>query len=183
MFNEVYQSKLTELADLVKTGDKDALLASNLLPEIKELLAQGADVNHKDLYGNTLLHLVASHTVFSNLSQEQSRQNQYENVLDVPTIISWFKPNPFVKDNTGLTASFLAAYYGNTKEHAMLLSYENAYSAAKIGLALLNISKVQVHTRYVDPQNGIQISAAADQKELFFEMRRQIDSISRELNA
>ena len=180
-FNPAYQAKLSSLAELITTGDKSKILDSKIIPDIKELLHQGADVNTQDHDGNTLLHYIASYNIFSELVREQNQSGNYDNVLDLPTLVSYFKPNPFIKNNFGFTASFLAACNENSKEHAMLLSYENAYSASKIGLALANISRIQVHTKYIDPETGIRIVAAAEQSTSFTNLRQHVASISRDL--
>ncbi len=172
-----YKLKLQELGSC---ATKEEIAQKNLISEIKDLLSQGVSVDTKDLTGYTLLHYLAFSKPVKELAEEGRSQNNFDNVLDIPSTISWYKPNPFIKDSFGYTASFLAAYAEDTKAHQMLLSYESSYQAARTSRALESLSEMKVESAYVDGR-GNYISLGSHQSKEFFAARARISRFSKQL--
>ncbi len=181
MINEELENQYKlKIQQLGSCATKDEILSQNLIVDIKNLITQGIDVNTKDLTGYTLLHYVAMSKPIKELAQEGRTANEFDNVLDIPVMLSWYKPNPFIKDSFGYTASFLAAYAEDTKSYQMLSAYESSYASARTAKALESISEMHIDSEYVDGRGNV-ISLAAHQSKAFFSHRARILKIAQQL--
>ena len=133
------------------SASADVLKTEGFVPAIKELISEGIDINSKDNKGNTLLHYVVSNEAVRALSEEGRKSGDYTHVLDVPFMIATYqkKLNPFVMDSNGMTPSCLAAYYGNMKDHAMLMSLESSVNHRRTIIGLYALSEVMTSAEYV----------------------------------
>ncbi len=172
-----YKLKIQELGSC---ATKEEIAQKNLIAEIKDLLSQGVSVDTKDLTGYTLLHYLSFSKPIKELAEEGRSQNNFDNVLDIPSVVSWYKPNPFIKDSFGYTASFLAAYAEDTKAHQMLISYESGYATARTASAIEHLTEMNLMAEYVDGRGNV-ISHAAQQKKAFFVKRHKILKIAQQL--
>ena len=82
-----YKLKIQELGSC---ATKEEIAQKNLIAEIKDLLSQGVSVDTKDLTGYTLLHYLAFSKPIKELAEEGRSQNNFDNVLDIPTYICLF---------------------------------------------------------------------------------------------
>ncbi len=71
------------------------------------------DINAQDEYGNTRLHLIVKNKRFLT-------QAEIENILRQ-------HPNPFIKNNNGMTPRLLAELLGYTSHASTLAAYESSY--------------------------------------------------------
>lgn len=172
-----YKLKIQQLGTC---ATKEEIISQNLIAEVKSLLSQGVCVDTKDLTGYTLLHYVAMSKPIKELAQEGRAQNNFDNVLDAPILIAWYKPNPFIKDSLGYTASFIAAYSEDSKTHQMLSAYESSYHAAKTARALESLTDMYIDSQYVDGRGNV-ISLAAHQSREFFTARNRIAKLARQM--
>ncbi|MBQ8251155.1 MAG: hypothetical protein IJY92_04500 [Alphaproteobacteria bacterium] len=172
-----YKLKIQELGSC---ATKEEIAQKNLIAEIKDLLSQGVSVDTKDLTGYTLLHYLAFSKPIKELAEEGRSQNNFDNVLDIPSVVSWYKPNPFIKDSFGYTASFLAAYAEDTKAHQMLLSYESGYATARTSRAIESLVEMKIESSYVDGRGNI-ISLGSHQSKEFFQARARISRFAKQL--
>lgn len=127
---------------------------TNIVRQIKTMLDKGADINTADDNGNTLLHLIVSnknlraYRAYINQSLGMNQEAKALYMLDLPTLITNYRPNPFILNKNGLTASFLAAQNNFTQENAMLLSYENLYQATQNASSFQAISTILAEQCY-----------------------------------
>lgn len=168
------------IQQLGNAATKEEIVEANLIPEIKDLLSQGVSVDTKDLTGYTLLHYLALSKPTKELAEENRATSNYDLILDIPSVVSWYKPNPFIKDSFGYTASFLAAYTEDTKGYQMLLSYESSYATARTASAIEHLTEMNLMAEYVDGRGNI-ISHAAKQQNAFFVKRNNILKIAQQL--
>ena len=110
--------------------------------KIKMMLEKGEDVNIQTKSGKTLLHAVLSSKMvtYNNWAKkiyenDPKKYADYE-PFDIKYLTTKFRPNPFARDNEGLTPSMKALDKGLKNEFRWLLSYENAYQAEKHSQAL-----------------------------------------------
>lgn len=160
---DYYKYYIERLGD---SQSKEDIIQEGFIPAIKDLISQGVDVNLKDNKGNTLLHYVVSNAVVKELSEEGRRNGDYTNVLDVPLMIASYqkKLNPFMMDANGFTASCLAAYYGNMKDHAMLSSLESAVNHRRTMYGLYALGQVIKTGEYVtDTGHGMWLRPQQDE--------------------
>lgn len=180
----IYQEKLTQLGIYIQTDNPEnaanQLKTSNLIPEIKKLLDEYKIIDMADAYGNTLLHYVASSEGFDILAQQERKAGNFTHVLDIPAIVMSYKPNPLMKDASGFTPSFLAAYYNNEKAYRFLQSYENSYTAGKISRAIQALSAMQQEAEYVS-NRGYRICVSSQQTPAYFQNRRGVLKIMNDL--
>ena len=110
--------------------------------KIKMMLENGEDVNIQTKSGKTLLHAVLSSKM---IAYNEWAKKYYDSdpkkfadfePLDIKYLTTKFRPNPFARDNNGLTPSMKALEKGLKNEFRWLLSYENAYQSEKQAQAL-----------------------------------------------
>lgn len=137
-----------------------------IIQTIRDLLLSGAKIDTKNKNGDTYLHLLTSSTPlkeFMKAEREKSVNGLTELVLDLPIVISWFKPNPFVTNNQGFTASFMAAFYQDMPAHGMLTSYENLYQGRLVSQTLYSMTQMNTLAQYHNSSyNGIFMSNQQD---------------------
>ncbi len=108
---------------------------ASIVRQIKVALDNGADINTPDDNGNTLLHITASnknlkaYRAYINQTLAINKEAKSLYTIDISTLIADYKPNPFILNKNGLTASVLAAQNNFSQENALLLSYEKLYHA------------------------------------------------------
>lgn len=177
---ELYDQYKLKIQQLGSCATKEEILNQNLIIDIKNLITQGVDINTKDLTGYTLLHYVAMSKPIKELAQEGRASNNFDNVLDIPVMVSWYKANPFIKDSFGYTPSFLAAYAEDTVGYQMLSAYESSYATARTARALESISEMYINSEYVDGRGNV-ISLAAHQPKAFFNHHTHVLKIAQQL--
>ncbi len=175
--NDYYKYYLEQLGASTSVED---LKREGFVPAVKDLLAKGQDVNSKDDKGNTLLHYVVSNETVRALSEEGRKEGDYTHVIDVPFMIASYqkKLNPFVMDENGFTPSCLAAYYGNTKDHGMLLSLESAVNHRRNVMGLYALSQMLCSCEYVS-DTGHRMWMANTQNEEFIAAGSILKTIKR----
>ena len=110
--------------------------------KIKMMLENGEDVNMQTKSGKTLLHAVLSSKMVAynnwakKIYENDPKKSADFEPLDVKYLTTKFRPNPFVRDDKGMTPSMKALEKGLKNEFRWLLSYENAYQAEKHSQAL-----------------------------------------------
>lgn len=113
-----------------------------LVKEIQSRLENSADVNGQNKIGDTLLHVVLNNFVLRSHNTIEASRFSPENVLDVLYLTTQHKPNPFIKNNQGLTPSMLAAELKHTAEWQLLSSYENVYLAQQNAKLMANLNQL-----------------------------------------
>ena len=123
---------------------KDALveeICAHVL-KIKIMIEGGTDINIQTKSRKTLLHAVLSKGMlqYNKKAKELYEANPIENKdfqpFDIKYLTTKFRPNPFIRDNEGLTPSMKALDKGLKDEFHWLLAYEHAYQAEKHSQAL-----------------------------------------------
>ena len=184
--NDYYKYYLEQLGASTSVED---LKREGFVPALKDLLEKGQDVNSKDEKGNTLLHYVVSNETVRTLAEEGRKTGDYTHVIDVPFMIASYqkKLNPFVMDENGFTPSCLAAYYGNTKDHGMLLSLESAVNHRRNMIGLYALSQMMCSSEFVT-DTGHRVWMSNTQNEEFVaacnmvkNLRRVADGKAKEL--
>ena len=160
---EELAEQLNLLADITPEELKQK---PHIIQSVRNLLLNGAHVDTKNKNGDTYLHLLAASPAlkeFMKAEREKSGNELTELVLDIPIVISWFKPNPFVTNNQGFTPSFMAAFYQDMPAHGMLASYENVYQSRTISQTLYSMSQMNILAQYHNSSyNGIFMSNQQD---------------------
>ena len=109
-----------------------------ILPQVnklKYLLKDGkCDVDGQNSDGDTLLHIAVKSGNLRGHNTAQYKTEQEggatpENVFDIAYLTAHFTPNPFIKNNQGMTPSMLAAHLKLTSAWQFLSSYEHSYEA------------------------------------------------------
>jgi len=163
MNKEIEQENALLKAALEEFETKPYTECANAIFEIKKALQKGADVNQQDENGNTLLHIVAgskkirSYNAYIHMTLEQNPQLKEQYTLDLATVVSNYKPNPFIKNNQGFTASFVAAMNNYTKESQMLLAYESACQAQANSAAFKAMSDIIQGQQYKKVEQIVQM--------------------------
>lgn len=165
---------------LSQCQSEEEIEQEGFIPAIKDLLSKGVDVNSKDGKGNTLLHHLVSNEVVRSASQKARENGDYNQVLDVPFLIATYqkKLNPFVMDDNGFTPSCLAAYYGNTKDHAMLLSLESAVNHRRNMMGIYAISQMMCSSEFVT-DSGHRVWMSNTQNEGFISACNMMKNLKR----
>ena len=122
------------LSDVLNEIEK--LPFQQILPQInklKSLLEKDKyNVNAQNMDGDTLLHIAVKSGNLRGHNTVQYKTEQEggptpENVFDIAYLTGRFNPNPFIKNNQGMTPSMLAAHLKLTSAWQFLSSYERAY--------------------------------------------------------
>ena len=125
----------------------------HILPQVnklKHLLEKGiCDVNAKNSDGNTLLHIAVKSGNLRGHNTVQYKTEQEggptpENVFDIAYLTAHFEPNPFIKNNQGMTPGMLAAHLKLTSAWQFLSSYERVYEAKCQAMILNAIYEDQI---------------------------------------
>lgn len=130
--------------------------------EIKKALQEGANIDTQDQEGDTLLHIagtknIKAYNAYINLTLSIDNKKQELYSLDIPTLVSSYKPNPFIKNNKGFTPSFVAASHNSTAECQMLLAYENAIQAEENGNAFQALNNILQGQQYKKVEQVVQM--------------------------
>ena len=110
--------------------------------KVKMFLRNGFDVDYKTSGDKTLLHIVLSKGMmhYNKKALEKFNENPTLNVdfapLDIKYLTTKYRPNPFIRDEQGLTPSMKALDKGLKNEFHWLISYENAYQSENQAKAL-----------------------------------------------
>lgn len=146
-----------------------------IIKEIRDIFLTRGGINTRNKNGDTYLHLLTSAAGLKEFMKAERAQNgsDSEYILDIPIVVSWFKPNPFVQNEQGFTPSFMAAFYQDTQAHAMLTSYENMYQNKHMAETLFAMSEMNILAQYhYSSSSGIYMTNRQDPE--FFELRKKI---------
>lgn len=120
-------------------NDIEKLPFTQITPQVnrlKSLLESDKNnVNAQNVDGDTLLHFVVKSGNLRGHNTAQYKTQQEggatpENVFDIAYLTAHFEPNPFIKNNQGMTPSMLAAHLKLTSAWQFLSSYERSYAVA-----------------------------------------------------
>ena len=163
MNEEKQQANALLKAALKEFDDKPYTECETAVSNIKTALKNGADVNLQDKNGNTLLHIVAgskkikTYNAYIHMTLETHAKFKEEYTLDLPLLIGQYNPNPFIKNNQGLTASFVAAMNDLKKESQMVIAYESAYKAKAHSEAFKAMSDIIQGQQYKKVEQVVQL--------------------------
>ena len=120
----------------------------HILPQVnklKHLLEKGiCDVNDQNSDGNTLLHIAVKSGNLRGYNTIQEGNLKLENMVDIAYLTAHFEPNPFIKNNQGMTPGMLAAHLKLTSSWQFLSSYERSYEAKCQAAILKSIYEDQI---------------------------------------
>ena len=104
-----------------------------ILPQVNKLKylleKEVCDVNAQNSDGDTLLHIAVKSGNLRGHNTIQEGNLNPENMFDLAYLTGRFNPNPFIKNNQGMTPSMLAAHLKLTSAWQFLSSYERSYEA------------------------------------------------------
>lgn len=119
-----------------------------ILPQInkvKSLLENNkCDVNDQNSDGDTLLHIAVKSGNLRGHNTIQEGELKPENMFDIAYLTGRFNPNPFIKNNQGMTPGMLAAHLKLTSAWQFLSSYERSYEAKCQAAILKSIYEDQI---------------------------------------
>ena len=102
----------------------------HILPQVnklKHLLEKGiCDVNAKNSDGNTLLHIAVKSGNLRGHNTIQEGNLNPENMFDIAYLTGRFNPNPFIKNNQGMTPGMLAAHLKLTSAWQFFVHFSQA---------------------------------------------------------
>ncbi len=116
----------------------ETLPFQQILPQVNQLKSlletDKYNVDAQNTDGDTILHIVVKSGNLRGHNTVQYKTEQEggptpENVFDIAYLTGHFNPNPFIKNNQGMTPSMLAAHLKLTSAWQFLSSYERAYEA------------------------------------------------------
>lgn len=109
-----------------------------ILPQVNQLKSllekDKYSVDAQNADGDTLLHIVVKsgnlrgHNTIQYKTEQEGGATP-ENVFDIAYLTGHFNPNPFIKNNQGMTPGMLAAHLKLTSAWQFLSSYERSYEA------------------------------------------------------
>lgn len=118
---------LQVLQEIEKKPFQQILPQVNQLKSLLEKDKYSVDAQNAD--GDTLLHIVVKSGNLRGHNTIQEGNLNPENMFDIAYLTGRFNPNPFIKNNQGMTPSMLAAHLKLTSAWQFLSSYERSYEA------------------------------------------------------
>lgn len=124
-------------------------------------------VDSQDETGNTLLHILAKH------------QGDSIKGLSFETLFK-MGANPFIQNTGGLTPRGLISLQSFPNEYGKLASYESAFQAAKMGLALKALKDILSHQTYQKDEvlNSVEVMGDYWQPEVVKSARIALDYVA-----
>lgn len=123
---EKMDSALLQVLQEIETKSFQQILPQvNQLKSLLEKDKYSVDAQNAD--GDTLLHIVVKSGNLRGHNTIQEGNLNPENMFDIAYLTGRFNPNPFIKNNQGMTPSMLAAHLKLTSAWQFLSSYERSY--------------------------------------------------------
>ena len=125
---EKMDSALLQVLQEIETKSFQQILPQ--VNQLKSLLEKDKySVDAQNAVGDTLLHIVVKSGNLRGHNTIQEGNLNPENMFDIAYLTGRFDPNPFIKNNQGMTPSMLAAHLKLTSAWQFLSSYERSYEA------------------------------------------------------